>query len=82
MVYEMQPKAVAGAPPPPFTGVLGGLSYTVRTTGFLSLYRGLGVTLIFSMPKAGIRFGANASCKQALADEKGQLTMGTHFHAS
>lgn len=31
---------------PPYTGVFDGLSYTVRTTGFLSLYRGLGVTLV------------------------------------
>ena len=32
--------------PPPFTGVISGLTYTVRTTGFLSLYRGLGITLV------------------------------------
>jgi solute carrier family 25 citrate transporter 1 len=31
---------------PPFTGVWSGLTYTVRTTGFLSLYNGLGVTLV------------------------------------
>ena len=31
----LQPKAVAGAPPPPFTGVVSGLVYTVRTTGIL-----------------------------------------------
>lgn len=28
---------------PPYTGVISGLRYTVRTTGFLSLYSGLGV---------------------------------------
>lgn len=31
---------------PPFTGIISGLTYTVRTTGFLSLYNGLGVTLV------------------------------------
>lgn len=66
-----------GAPKLPFTGILDGLSYTVRTTGFLSLYDGLGVTLLFSIPKAGIRFGGNAYCKTLLADDKGKLTMGT-----
>src|SRR5687767_9452232 len=33
------------------------------------------------MPKAGIRFGGNAYCKQLLADEKGKLTMGRQFLA-
>lgn len=33
------------------------------------------------MPKAGIRFGGNAYCKQLLADEKGKLTMGKQFLA-
>lgn len=31
---------------PPYNGVISGLKYTVRTTGFLSLYNGLGVTLV------------------------------------
>jgi len=31
---------------PLYTGVISGLKYTVQTTGFLSLYRGLGVTLV------------------------------------
>jgi solute carrier family 25 citrate transporter 1 len=35
-----------GGQKPPFTGVISGLTYTVRTTGFFSLYRGLGVTLV------------------------------------
>lgn len=47
-------KPVAGVKPP-FTGVIDGLTYTVKTTGFLSLYRGLSVTLAGSIPKAGIR---------------------------
>ena len=31
---------VKGGKPPPYNGILSGISYTVRTTGFLSLYRG------------------------------------------
>ncbi len=37
-----------GGTKPPFTGVLSGMAYTVRTTGFLSLYNGLSVTLVSS----------------------------------
>jgi Mitochondrial carrier protein len=36
---------------PKFTGVFSGMAYTVKTTGFLSLYRGLAPTLLGSMPK-------------------------------
>lgn len=64
-----------------FNGMIGGLIYTVKTTGFFSLYRGLSVTLIGSIPKSGIRFGGNAWCKKMLADEKGKLTMGKQFLA-
>lgn len=55
---------------------MDGIKYTVRTHGFLALYDGLSVTLLFSVPKAGIRFGGNAYCKQLLQDEKGKLSMG------
>lgn len=71
-----QTKQVVGGKPPPFTGVFSGIVFTVRTTGFFSLYNGLGITLIFSVPKAGIRFGANSQCKKMLADSQGNLTMG------
>lgn len=73
-------KRVAGVKPP-YTGVVSGLAYTVKTTGFFSLYKGLSVTLVFSIPKAGIRFGGNAYCKKLLADEKGKLSMGRQFLA-
>ena len=76
---QLQTK-VAGVKPP-FTGVISGLVYTVNTTGFMSLYKGLDVTLLFSVPKAGIRFGANDYCKKLLADEKGKLTMQKQFLA-
>ena len=57
--------------------------YTVRTTGFFSLYNGLGVTLLFSVPKAGIRFGANSWCKDLLSNDKnkGKLNMAEQFIA-
>ncbi|CAE7823461.1 SLC25A1, partial [Symbiodinium microadriaticum] len=66
---------------PPFKGVWDGIAYTYRTTGFFSLYSGLSITLLFSIPKAGIRFGGNAWCKKALADVDGKLTVGRQFLA-
>lgn len=62
--------------------MISGLTYTVRTTGFFSLYRGLAPTLIGSIPKAGIRFGMNAWCKEKLRDpQTGQLTPAQNFLA-
>lgn len=58
-----QDKLPAGQKPK-YTGVISGITYTVRTTGFFSLYRGLAPTLVGSMPKAGIRFGANSELKK------------------
>ena len=70
-------RTVKGGPPPPFTGIGSGLAYTVRTTGFLSLYNGLAPVLIFSVPKAGIRFGANQYFRNLLADPvSGKVSMG------
>jgi len=66
---------------PNFKGIISGLVYTTKTTGFFSLYRGLSVTLVGSIPKSGIRFGGNAWCKKMLADEKGKLTMSKQFLA-
>lgn len=65
----------------PYTGMISGLTYTVRTTGFLSLYRGLAPTLLGSMPKAGIRFGLNSVIKDNLRDKDGKLTLGKNFIA-
>lgn len=65
----------------PYTGMISGLTYTVRTTGFLSLYRGLAPTLLGSMPKAGIRFGLNSVIKDNLRDKDGKLTIGKNFIA-
>mmetsp|Transcript_7722 Transcript_7722/g.8190 ORF Transcript_7722/g.8190 Transcript_7722/m.8190 type:complete len:293 (+) Transcript_7722:87-965(+) len=66
---------------PPFTGVLSGIVYTVKNKGFFALYDGLGVTLLFSIPKAGIRFGANAWCKDMLRGSNNKLTMTQDFLA-
>lgn len=66
---------------PPYTGMISGLRYTVQTTGFFSLYRGLAPTLIGSVPKAGIRFGLNSVIKENLRDSEGKLTIGKNFVA-
>jgi len=65
----------------PYNGMISGLSYTVRTTGFFSLYRGLAPTLIGSIPKAGIRFGLNSVIKDALRDKEGKLNPAKNFLA-
>jgi len=64
-----------------YTTMIEGITYTVRTTGFWSLYRGLTPTLIGSIPKAGIRFGLNAVIKDKLRDKDGKLTVGKNFIA-
>jgi solute carrier family 25 (mitochondrial citrate transporter), member 1 len=67
----------------PYTGMITGLRYTVQTTGFFSLYRGLAPTLLGSIPKAGIRFGLNAVFKDALRDphQGNRLTPAKQFMA-
>lgn len=65
----------------PYTGIVSGISHTVKSTGFLSLYRGLAPTLLGSIPKAGIRFGLNAIFKDNLRDKDGKLTPGKNFVA-
>jgi len=65
----------------PYNGMIQGLTYTVRTTGFFSLYRGLAPTLVGSVPKAGIRFGLNSVIKESLRDKDGKLTAGKNFVA-
>jgi solute carrier family 25 (mitochondrial citrate transporter), member 1 len=65
----------------PYNGMISGLSYTIKTTGFFSLYRGLAPTLIGSMPKAGVRFGLNAQFKDMLKDQNGNISAGSNFLA-
>lgn len=79
---QLQKKLSVGQAPA-FKGILSGLVYTVKTTGFFSLYNGLGVTLVGSIPKAGIRFGGNAYCKKLLSAKNngGKLSMADQFMA-
>lgn len=63
---QLQLQRIVPGATPPFTGIISGIQYTIRTTGFLSLYDGLGITLVGSIPKAGIRFGGNAYFKEVL----------------
>jgi solute carrier family 25 citrate transporter 1 len=59
-----------------------GLVYTVRSTGFASLYTGLTPVLIFSVPKAGIRFGGDQYFRQQFKDAKtGKVSMASSFAA-
>jgi len=81
MKTQLQLQKIVPGVKPPFTGVISGLVYTVNTTGFFSLYKGLDVTLVGSIPKAGIRFGGNAYCKKLLMDKNGKLNMGQQFMA-
>lgn len=79
---QLQLQSKAAGFQPKYTGMISGLTYTVRTTGFFSLYRGLAPTLIGSFPKAGIRFGLNSVIKESLRDKKtGELTASKHFVA-
>jgi solute carrier family 25 citrate transporter 1 len=79
---QLQLQSKAKGIKPKYTGMIPGLAYTVRTTGFFSLYRGLAPTLIGSFPKAGIRFGLNSVIKESLRDQKtGELTASKQFIA-
>lgn len=77
---SLQLQAGSGKPAP-FNGVISGLRYTVQTTGFISLYRGLDSALVGAGPKAGIRFGGNAWCKEQLKDANGKLDGKRQFAA-
>jgi len=46
---------------------------TVKTRGFLGLYRGLSVLVYGSIPKSAVRFGAFESVKKQLLDADGKL---------
>lgn len=77
---QLQKKVSSGARQ--YNGMISGMIFTIRTTGFFSLYRGLTPTLIGSFPKAGIRFGLNSFIKEKLRDPKtGQLSISKNFLA-
>ena len=80
-VIKTQLQLSSKANPLPYSGMLSGLSWTVKNNGFTGLYRGLAPTLVGSIPKAGIRFGLNAEIKGRLKDKDGKLTPGKNFVA-
>ena len=65
--------------PQPYTSIYSGLRYTVRTHGAFALFTGLTPTLLFSVPKAGIRFGVNQRLRNALRSADGNVTVGASF---
>jgi len=67
-----------------YNGVISCARYTINSTGFFSLYRGLAPILAFSIPKAGIRFGGYKYISNMMKDPKtgkvsiyGDLIAGT-----
>lgn len=53
----------------PYTDMISGILYTIKTLGFFALYYGLTPTLVGSIPKAGIRFGMFTWLCNLLMDE-------------
>jgi len=81
---QLHEKVKVGGQAPKFTGIYSCARYTVKTSGVLSLYRGLGPILAFSIPKAGIRFGGYKYLSNLVKDPKtdkvsiyGDLLAGT-----
>ncbi|KAI4501722.1 hypothetical protein M0802_003057 [Mischocyttarus mexicanus] len=56
-----------------YTGIWDCVTKTVKSRGFLGLYRGLSVLLYGSIPKSAVRFGAFESVKKRLVDADGNL---------
>jgi solute carrier family 25 citrate transporter 1 len=59
---------------PPFTGMISCFQYTIRSTGFLSLYHGMLPVLLGSVPKAGLRFGVFEKLNQLFVKPDGTTT--------
>ena len=71
-------------PPPlllPYTDMISGMIYTVKTLGFFALYYGLTPTLLGSIPKAGLRFGLFSWFSNMLRDDDGILSIEMCFVA-
>ena len=65
----------------PYTGMMSGILYTIKTLGFFALYFGLTPTLLGSIPKAGIRFGVFSWMSNLLQDEDGDTSTAATFMA-
>lgn len=65
----------------PYTDMISGVLYTIKTLGFFALYYGLTPTLLGSIPKAGIRFGMFAWFSHLLQDDDGVTSAEMTFLA-
>ncbi|KAB7496380.1 Tricarboxylate transport protein, mitochondrial [Armadillidium nasatum] len=59
-----------------YNGIVDCVKKTVKTHGFLGLYRGLSVLLYGSIPKSAVRFGAFEELKKRSVDSQGNLSPG------
>ena len=66
--------AAAGGQAPPFNGMISCFRYTVKTTGFFSLYHGMAPVLLGSIPKAGFRFGVFERLNQLFVKQDGSTS--------
>ncbi|CAH1118500.1 unnamed protein product [Phaedon cochleariae] len=57
-----------------YTGIVDCVKKTVKSHGFLGLYRGLSVLLYGSIPKSAVRFGSFEAFKNKMAREDGTLS--------
>ena len=65
----------------PYTDMISGVLYTIKTLGFFALYYGLTPTLLGSIPKAGIRFGMFSWLTRIFQDEDGTTSIEMTFLA-
>ena len=81
IVVRSGPASGVVSVPQPYTTIVGGITHTVRTNGFFSLYTGLTPTLLLSLPKVGIRFGANQQLRNLFRSDNGNVSIGASFSA-
>jgi len=58
-----------------YTGIVDCIRKTVRSSGFIGLYRGLSPLFYMSIPKVAARFSAYEWVANQMRDEKGNLTL-------
>ncbi|KAI1292314.1 Tricarboxylate transport protein, mitochondrial [Halotydeus destructor] len=64
---------------PRYNGMADVVRQTLKSHGFLGLYRGLSVVLPGSIPKIGVRFGAFEELKKRTMDANGNLSAGNRM---
>lgn len=67
---QLDGKAGAGKQ---YNGIFDCVNKTIKSNGFLGLYRGLSVLLYGSIPKSAVRFGSFETVKKQLVDKDGKL---------